>query len=111
MQGDGQPPPASGGHQHHILLLDSLFSQSRHNAVSSQIWIAITIYLLIAIVKESLLNARLYQILQVPRVPIFDHTPILQAFQPQNNQDDLSPFSNQLKRGLLTPGDRSIRLP
>ena len=68
------------------------------NAVSSQIWIAITIYLLIAIVKkELLLNASLYQILQVASVSIFDRTPILQAFQPQDNQDDFPPFSNQLK--------------
>jgi hypothetical protein len=68
------------------------------NAVSSQIWIAITIYLLLAIIKKELhMKASLYQILQVASVSIFDKTPILQAFQPQNNQDDFDPFCKQLK--------------
>ena len=61
------------------------------NAVSTQIWIAITIYLLIAIIKkEMILKASLYQILQVTSVSIFDRTPISQAFQPQDNQEDLA---------------------
>ena len=67
------------------------------NAVSAQIWIAITIYLLVAIIKKELqLHASLYQILQVASVSIFDRTPILQAFQPQDNQENSFPFSNQM---------------
>ena len=65
--------------------------------MSSQIWIAITIYLLIAIVKKELnLTASFYQILQIASVTIFDRTPIPQAFQYQNNQDDLSESAKQL---------------
>ena len=68
------------------------------NAVSTQIWIGITIYLLLAIVKKELvLEASLYQILQVASVSILDKTPILRAFQPEDNQDDFQAFSNQLK--------------
>jgi len=68
------------------------------NAVSTQIWIGITIYLLLAIVKKELaLEASLYQILQVASVSIFDKTPILRAFQPEDNQDDFEAFSKQLK--------------
>ena len=73
------------------------FYGTSFNAVSSQIWIAITIYLLIAIVKKELnLTASFYQILQIASVTIFDRTPIPQAFQYQNNQDDLSDSAKQL---------------
>ena len=73
------------------------FFGTSENAVRAQIWIAITVYVLVAIVRKELaLTASLYQILQVVSVTIFEHAPILQALQPQDNQEKSDPFSNQL---------------
>lgn len=67
------------------------------NAVKTQIWVAITIYLLIAVVKKELgLSASIYQILQVLSVNVFERTPILQALQYEDSQDDFLTPSNQL---------------
>ena len=47
-----------------------------------QIWVAVCVYLLLAILKKRLgLQADLYRILQVASVTVFEKTPILQAFQ------------------------------
>ena len=52
------------------------------NAVKTQIWIALSTYLLIAIIRKRLyLELPLYTILQVLSVSLFEKTPILQAFQ------------------------------
>ena len=68
------------------------------NAVKTQIWIAVSIYVLVAIVKKRLsLEASLYQILQVLSVTLFEQVPILQAFEDTPAQEESSPFSNQLK--------------
>jgi hypothetical protein len=67
------------------------------NAVKTQIWIAISIYVLVAIIKKELsLSASLYQILQVVSVTIFERTPILQALQLRNTGEKSAPFFNQL---------------
>jgi hypothetical protein len=67
------------------------------NAVKTQIWIAVSIYVLVAIVKKRLgLETSLYQILQILSVTLFEKTPILQAMQPPDSQDDLSSSANQL---------------
>ena len=67
------------------------------NAVKTQIWIAISIYVLVAIIKKELsLSASLYQILQVVSVTIFECTPILQALQLQHTGEKSHPFFNQL---------------
>jgi len=51
------------------------------NAVKTQVWIAISIYVLVAIVRKRLnLPASLYTILQILSVTLFEKTPILQAF-------------------------------
>ena len=66
------------------------FYGTSENAVKTQIWIAISVYVLVAIVKKRLaMDATLYQILQVLSVTLFEKTPILQAF------DDLTPKKNQ----------------
>lgn len=63
------------------LRIKAFYGQSE-NAVKSQIWIAISVYLLIVIVKKKLnLEMSLYTILQVISVSIFEKMPILQAFQ------------------------------
>jgi len=59
------------------------------NAVKTQIWIAISVYVLVAIVKKRLnLDQSLYTILQILSVTLFEKTPILQAFTelPHTNQ-------------------------
>jgi IS4 transposase len=67
------------------------------NAVKTQIWIAVAVYVLVAITRKRLgLEASLYQILQILSVTLFEKTPILQAFQDAASQDDLTGDSNQL---------------
>lgn len=61
------------------------FYGTSENAVKTQIWIAISIYLLVAIVKKHLnLDASLYKILQIISVTIFEKTPLLRAFDTMN---------------------------
>jgi hypothetical protein len=58
------------------------FYGTSSNAVKTQIWIGISVYLLVAILKKHLgLDQNLYTILQVLSVAIFERIPILQAFQ------------------------------
>ncbi len=73
------------------------FYGTSENAVKTQIWIAVSIYVLIAIVRKSLgLEASLYQILQIFSVTLFEKMPILQALQPSDSQNE-SPYDpNQL---------------
>ena len=53
----------------------------------TQIWTAISAYLLLAIIKKRLgLRADLYRILQVVSLTIFEKTPLLQAFQTIESQ-------------------------
>jgi len=67
------------------------------NAVKTQIWIAVAVYLLVAIVKKRLgLEVSLYNFLQVLSVGLFEKSPILQAFQPFEAKDEPSEASNQL---------------
>ena len=73
------------------------FYGNSENAVKTQIWIAIAMYVLVAIVKKRLaLDATLYQILQVLSVTLFEKTPILRAFDDQGSQEKSALFSNQL---------------
>lgn len=67
------------------------------NAVKTQIWIAVSVYVLVAIVKKRLaLEASLHEILQVLSVTLFEQTPILQAFGDAESQEKSSRISNQL---------------
>jgi len=67
------------------------------NAVKTQIWIAVSIYVLVAIIKKRLaLEASLHEILQVLSVTLFEQTPILQAFGDIQSQEKSGRFSNQL---------------
>ena len=69
----------------------------RSNAVKTQIWIAVSVYVLVAIIRKRLeMEASLYQILQILSVTLFEKTPILQALQPPDSQDDLLASANQL---------------
>jgi hypothetical protein len=73
------------------------FYGTSKNAVKTQIWIAVSVYVLVAIVRKRLgIEARLYQILQVLSLTQFEKTPILRALQQIGSQDDLPEASNQL---------------
>lgn len=73
------------------------FYGTSENAVKTQIWIAVSVYVLVAIVRKHLgLEISLYQILQILSVTPFEKTPLLQALQPSDPQEDLLAFSNQL---------------
>jgi hypothetical protein len=73
------------------------FFGTSENAVKLQIWIAVSVYVLVAIAKKRLgLEVSLYQILQILSVTLFEKVPILQALQASDSQDDLLGFGNQL---------------
>jgi len=67
------------------------------NAVKTQIWIAVSVYVLVAIVKKRLaLEGSLHEILQVLSVTLFEEVPILQAFGDAESQENSLAISNQL---------------
>jgi hypothetical protein len=73
------------------------FYGTSENAVKTQIWIAVSVYVMVAIVRKRLeLEASLYQILQILSVSLFEKTPILRALEAYASQDDLDENSNQL---------------
>jgi hypothetical protein len=73
------------------------FFGTSENAVKTQIWIAVSVYVLVAIIRKRLeMEASLYQILQILSVTLFEKTPILQALQPLDSQNDLLDSANQL---------------
>ena len=52
------------------------------NAVKTQVWIAISVYVLVAIVKKELrVIASLYEILQILSLPLFEKTPLFRPFR------------------------------
>ena len=67
------------------------------NAVRTQIWIAISIYVLVAILKKRLdLPYSLAQILQILSITLLEETPILQAFRDFAVTDSETHLDNQL---------------
>jgi Domain of unknown function (DUF4372)/Transposase DDE domain len=67
------------------------------NALKTQIWIAISVYVLVAIVKKELqLEGSLYRILQICSVSIFEKTPILQVLSGTDDQSTLDHVGKQL---------------
>jgi hypothetical protein len=57
------------------------FYGTSENAVKCQVWVALSVCLLVAIIKKQLgLNLSLYKILQILSVTIFEKTPILEGF-------------------------------
>ena len=73
------------------------FLGTSENAVKTQIWCAISTYVLIAIVKKELqLNASLYTCLQILSVSIFEKTQISCALQPNSLDQKSSVLTNQL---------------
>jgi len=73
------------------------FYGTSENAVKTQIWIAVSVYVLVAIVRKRLgLPNSLYQILQILSVTLFEKTPILRALHASDSDDDLLDRGNQL---------------
>ena len=73
------------------------FFGTSENAVRTQIWIAVSIYVLVAIVKKKLqLTQSLHTILQILSVSTFEKTPILQLFSDVDDSEINSNSPNQL---------------
>jgi len=73
------------------------FYGTTENAVKTQIWIAIAVYVLVAIVKKQLhLDLSLYTILQILSVTLFEKTPILEALSTIQPQESKGVPCNQL---------------
>jgi hypothetical protein len=67
------------------------------NAVRIQVWIAISVYVLVAIVKKEIgLEKSISEILQILSLTLFEKTPILQALSEEKSQDPELRSPNQL---------------
>lgn len=74
------------------------FYGTTDNAVKTQVWIAISVYVLVAIVKRELKIARsLSDILQILSVTLFEKIPLFEVLSTNNERDFQNPFPNQLK--------------
>jgi hypothetical protein len=92
-------PPKCGQLQkrYQMHLRIKAFYGTSENAVKAQIWIAIRVYVLVAIVSQRLgLEDSLYQILQILSLTLFEKMPSLQALQEMSCNNDLSNVCNQL---------------
>jgi Domain of unknown function (DUF4372)/Transposase DDE domain len=73
------------------------FYGTSENAVKTQIWIAVSVYVLVAILRKRLgLEASLYQTLQILSVTLFEKTPILCALQASDMEANFAENVNQL---------------
>ena len=73
------------------------FYGTSENAVKTQIWIAITVYVLVAIIKKRMqIELSLYTILQILSVSIFEKMPILQAFTETDYKNQITTGPKQL---------------
>jgi IS4 transposase len=73
------------------------FYGTSENAVKTQIWIAVSVYVLVAIVRKRLrLQASFYQILQILSLTLFEKMPILRALEAADSQNELPDNANQL---------------
>ena len=79
------------------LKIKSFFGTSL-NAVKTQIWIAISVYVLVAIIKKTLkIELSLYTILQIFSVSLFEKVPINQLLTKSKFQNLEGDLSNQMK--------------
>ena len=85
------------------------FYGTSENAVKTQIWIAVSVYVLVAIVKKRLdLDASLYTLLQILSVTFFEKMPTHQALAGDENRCNPSqitnePLAKQLRRAAFLP--------
>jgi hypothetical protein len=73
------------------------FYGTSENAVKTQIWIAVTVYVLVAILKKRLnIPASLYTILQILSVSVFERIPLVQLLTETALTEGISDSQNQL---------------
>ena len=73
-----------------------MFFGTSENAVKSQIWIAISVYVLIAIIKKNLkIKAELYTILQVLSLTLFEKLPLEQLLGGNHYMTHIHENANQ----------------
>jgi len=73
------------------------FYGTTENAVKTQVWIAVSIYVLVAIIKKRLhVDMSLYTILQILSVTIFERVPLLQILTNTNCRNNVPNNTNQL---------------
>jgi transposase len=78
------------------LRIKSFFGTSE-NAVKTQIWIAVSVYVLVAIIKKRLnIKTSLYTILQILSVTIFEQMPLYQVFSDDDDTMQNTQSPNQL---------------
>jgi transposase len=78
------------------LRIKSFFGTSE-NAVKTQVWIAISVYVLVAIIKKRLkLEASLYNILQILSATIFERMPLNRLLTNYDSKTEILDDSNQL---------------
>jgi len=74
------------------------FYGDTENAVKTQIWIAVSVYVLIAIIKKRLnLEISLYQFLQILSVNVFDRTELIQLLTNNDYIAEPVEYHKQLK--------------
>ncbi len=74
------------------------FYGTSENAVKTQIWIAISVYVLVAIIKKKLkVEASLYTMLQILSVSLFEKTPLFQLLSQIKPDEKEAKSANQLK--------------
>jgi len=74
------------------------FYGTTENAVKTQIWIAVSIYVLVAIMRKRLkIDLSLYTILQILSISLFERMPILQAFTANDYTNKITSGYIQLK--------------
>lgn len=73
------------------------FFGTSENAVKTQIWIAVSVYILVAIIRKKLnLNVSLYTLLQVLSLTLFEKMPLQQALSDDDYNSEDGSISNQL---------------
>jgi IS4 transposase len=73
------------------------FYGTSENAVKTQIWIAVSTYVLVAILRKRLrLEVSFYQILQILSLTLFEKMPIMRALEATDSQNELGGDVNQL---------------
>jgi hypothetical protein len=73
------------------------FFGTTENAVKTQIWIAISIYVLVAIIKKRLnLSASLYELLQILSLTLFERVPLIQLLAESHSATELLEVHKQL---------------
>ena len=82
------------------------FLGNSENAVKTQIWIAVSVYLLVAIARKTLgIEVSLYTFLQVVGLTAFEKLPILQVFETPNSRPELPTDPNCVCQLDLAPFD------